>query len=264
MRGYLFIVSTIVFAFSGAMAADAEKLPEAAGLLDKWKNAIYSDHEISQIELKLQGNDGSERARTAKIWYLDGGAEAPTKILMRFNLPKEMRGVSFLSHRKSGGGADQWLYFPVHKKPRRLSSHSRDEAFLDSEFTTGDISFEYEKCFEFKTKALTKLEGEPVYELEGLPRPDSGLSCPYSREKIFVRKKDGLAVKVEFYDLQQKLLKELKIDQWKKYSNRWTADFISIENVQTKNKSSIRFVSRDTDARPTEQLFSLAALEEGK
>ena len=87
---------------------------------------------------------------------------------MKFDSPASIRGVAFLSLRTPGQeGADQWLYFPNYKKARRLSSHSRDEAFLDSDFSNGDINFEYEDAFDFKLTGEKRLGNQDVYVIEG-------------------------------------------------------------------------------------------------
>jgi hypothetical protein len=238
--------------------------PSAEQLLDGWKNAIYTDREHSKLNLTLIDADGSKLLRQGEIWYKGKGADS-NRILMRFNSPSTIRGIAFLSLRSSGQtGADQWLYIPAYKKARRLSSHGRDESFLDSDFTNGDISFEYEDAFTFKVAGEKRLANQEVYLVEGTIKPAKRAELAYSREVLYISKSEKLNLRTEFYDQKNKLVKVLTVGSWKKYAHRWAADKIEVENAITKHRSILEFSARDIDADPADRIFTLSELESGR
>ena len=241
--------------------------PSADTLLSNWKNAIYTNHEHSQITLTLLEPGSSPLKRQAEIWYKSKSA-GESQILMKFKSPASIAGVAFLSLRSAHqSGADQWLYFPAYKKARRLSSHNRDESFLDSDFSNGDISFEYEDAFDIRLRTQTKVEenidGRPVYVLEGIVKPSKKEALPYSREVLFISKTENLNLRSEFYDQKNALVKVIRVANWKKYADRWSADKIQVENVKTKHQSVLSFEARDLSGVPPERLFTMSELESG-
>lgn len=246
--------------------ARAERFPSAESLLAGWKDAMYTDHESSSVELTLSEPGGEPIRRSARIWFRSRG-RGDSRILMRFTAPADMRGTAFLSIRDSGaeGAADQWLFFPAYHKARRLSAHNRDEPFLDSDFSNGDVSFEYERGFDFQVTGSRIWEGQDVYVLEGRGRGTSDAAeAPYSREVLYIRKSDRLNVRSEFYGKDGALAKVLSVLEWKRYGTRWAADRIQIENASTHHRSTLVFSSRDLSAAPAAKIFTLAELESGK
>ena len=226
---------------------------------------MYTNHESSSVVLTLSEPGGEPIQRSARIWFKSRG-QGDSRILMRFTAPAEMRGTAFLSIRDSGeAGADQWLYFPAYRKARRLSARNRDEPFLDSDFSNGDVSFEYERDFNFKVIGTQVWAGQDVYVLEGrVLRKRDGVDVPYSREVLYIRRSDRLNVRSEFYGKDGALTKVLSVLSWKRYGSRWAADRVEIENVSTHHRSTLEFRSRDMTTIPAAGLFTLADLESGR
>lgn len=261
----LFLILTGVTGSAVAKPSSAAKnLPTAEDLLSGWRNAIYTDREHSKLKLTLLAPGAAAVQRQAEIWYKSSDKN-DSKILMKFHSPASIRGVAFLSLRDSSkDGADQWLYLPAYKKARRLSSHSRDESFLDSDFSNGDISFEYENAFNFKMAGEKTLDNQRVYMVEGLVKADKKETLQYGREVLFFTQKDKLNIRTEFYDHKNVLVKVLKVSQWKKYGSRWAADKIEVENMQSGHRSILEFSDRNSTTTPADRLFTLSELERGR
>jgi hypothetical protein len=265
MRHMRFDLRLLGMAFGLGLSLSAAAAPPSAdALLSRWKNAMYTDREHSEMSLSLIDPGSSPVQRLAEVWYKSKAAGAH-QILMRFKSPANLRGVAFLSVRaQDQHGDEQWLYFPAYRKARRLSSHNRDESFLDSDFTNGDISFEYEDAFDFKVIGEKTILQQDVYVVEGKIRPAKKEGLAYSKEVLFITKKDSLNLKTEFYDASGALVKTLTVSEWKKYRQRWAADAIEVENMKTHHRSVLRFQSRNLDENPSDALFTKSELESGR
>lgn len=251
----------LLLAPHGFAAAPA---PSASQLLANWRNAIYADREHSRLELSLKEAKGTPLVRKAEVWY-KAKAGGASQILIKFNEPSTIRGVAFLSLRGKGQGtSDQWIYFPAYKKARRLSSQNRDESFLDSDFTNGDITFDYEDAFDFKVTGSEKVQGRDTYKVEGKIKPARAEGFAYAREVLYITKDNFLNLRTEFFDDKNKLVKSLRVETWKQYQNRWTADKIVVENELTHHQSTLNFTARDFGEAPADRLFTLGNLENGR
>lgn len=261
MKRLLFSIICFSALVRSAMAAPAT-LPNADDLLKSWRNAIYTDREHSKMTLSLIDPKAGTLTRKAEIWY-KSKSPGDSRILMRFSSPADIRGVSFLSL-ASGEGADQWLYLPAYKKARRLSSHGREESFLDSDFSNGDISFAYQNAFDFKTTGQKTVDGLDVYVVEGRVKDAHKNELPYSKQILYIGKGDRLARRAEFFGRKDEVVKTLVMSNWKKYGARWACDKLVVENSKTGHRSVLEVFDRKTDADPADRLFTLSELESGR
>jgi hypothetical protein len=256
------LLSSIIFFTS--IPSLAATLPTADSLLKGWRNAIYTDREKSKLTLTLIDTSAGRVKREAEIWYKSKSGK-DSRILMRFISPAQISGVAFLSVRENTSAtADQWLYFPAYRKARRLSSHSRDEAFLDSDFSNGDISFEYEDSFDYTVTGESKLGQQSVYIVEGIAKAAKKAELPYSRQVLYFTKDSHLNLRGEFYDKQNQLTKTLNVNRWKKYGSHWAADSVEVANVKSGHRSLLEFSTRDISANPSDSLFTISELERGR
>ena len=134
---------------------------------------------------------------------------------------------------------------------------------MDSDFSNGDISFEYEGAFHWAVTGEKKVSGQNTYVIEGQVIPSKKNSIAYVREVLYVTKKDNLNLRSEFYGASNTLSKVLTVSKWKKYNSHWAADTIKVENVKTKHASLLEFSDRRLDQDPPDRLFTLGELESG-
>ncbi|MCE3012800.1 MAG: outer membrane lipoprotein-sorting protein [Proteobacteria bacterium] len=236
-------------------------LPEAQTLLNNWKDAMYTPHEASKFRMTITPEKGDPIVREADIFYRSENRKE-VKILMRFTSPAKIKGTSFLSLKKTqADSSDQWIYFPAYKKARRLSSRKKEDPFLDSDFSNGDISFEYHRGYTFKVIKEVTIGGKPVYVLEGIaPASEETL---YGKQVLYIAKKDNLNLKSEFYDKKGVLIKEFIVKKWAKYGTHWAIDEGLMKNLTNKSETSITFMSRDPDTVPADKIFTMMNLERG-
>ena len=102
-----------------------------------------------------------------------------------------------------------------------------------------------------------KLGGENCWTVEKFPAyPNSG----YTKVKMWVARGDDLVRKQEFTDRKNALLKVQTFKGWKAYEGpkgkTWRADEITVENMQTRKKSVLRFQDRKIGSGLKEEAFN--------
>lgn len=257
------IISALTFSLLANAAVPPSQPLNADALIGKWKDAIYTNREHSHLTLSIIEPGTPPLMRQADIWFKTKGT-GDSRILLKFTSPATLRGVAFLSLKSpTHDGADQWLYFPSYHKARRLSSHNRDDAFLDSDFSNGDISFEYEGAFQWTVIGSKMIDNQDTYVIEGKVKASKKETIAYEREVLYVTKSENLNLRSEFYGSDHSLLKVLTVAKWKKYNDHWAADSIKVENVKTKHQSHLEFSNRRLDQDPPDRLFTVGELESG-
>jgi hypothetical protein len=236
-------------------------VPEAQTLLNNWKDAMYTPHEASKFCMTIKPEKGDPIIREADIFYRSQDKK-DVKILLRFTSPAKIKGTSFLSLKKTQDeSSDQWIYFPAYKKARRLSSRKKEDPFLDSDFSNGDISFEYHRGYTFKVIREGVLGGKAVYVLEGVA--PASKETLYGKQILYIDKKDNLNLKSEFYDKKGLLIKEFLVKKWAKYGDHWAIDEGLMKNLINKSETEITFLKRDPKTVPADKIFTLVNLERG-
>lgn len=247
-----------------AVATQPTQLPDASDLISNWYSAMYTDYEASQIKISIYKKDKAPIKRTADFFFVRKG-KTGGNIFMKFLTPKSIKGTSFLSLKKNGRNSRQWIYFPAYKKARRLSSHSSNESFLDSDFSNSDISFEYENSYTYHTKGLIKYNGTDTYIVEGLRKStENKAKVPYSKQILYIEKQRKIVVKCDFYGETGQIEKVITLNKWVKYGHRWAANISEVKNLTTNSRSVIEFLERNNDNKPRSRLFTLAHLESGR
>ena len=109
---------------------------------------------------------------------------------MFFQSPADVRNTSFMnwSYDKAGKDDDQWIYLPALKKVKRISSDSKSDYFMGSDFTYDDLG---DRKLEDDTHKLLReeaLDGIDYYVVESVPVDEDYM---YSKTITWINKSKG-------------------------------------------------------------------------
>ncbi|PLX12937.1 MAG: outer membrane lipoprotein-sorting protein [Marinilabiliales bacterium] len=215
----------------------------------------------STMHMELINKRGSKRERTMQSYSKDYGKDKKT--IMFFQQPADVKGTGFLTwdYNDDDKSDDRWLYLPAMKKTRRISGTSaKKEYFMGSDFTYDDLG---NRDVDADNHHLIKEEtvnGFECWVIESTPKDNDDL---YSKKVGWIRKDNYMAVKVEYYDNQERLLKVLEINDLKKVDGFWTATKMTMSNHQRNHKTIIRFESMSFNETIDDNLFTVNMLERG-
>lgn len=134
---------------------------------------------------------------------------SPRKLLLRVHVRGEKRHIEFLSPGDVKGlkllirSRDQmYLYLPAYRKVRRIASHMRDQTILGSDYNFDEMSTaKYSEIY----KAELVKETLEHYHVRGTQRP--GKVTPYARVEFWIRKREQLPDKIEYFNDKGKKIK---------------------------------------------------------
>ncbi len=206
----------------------------------------------SKVNLKmlLRNAGGETSTRSIRISSLERQEPGVGDIsLTIFDTPNDVKGTAFLSHTKVFKADDQWLYLPALKRVKRISSKNKSGPFMGSEFAYEDLlSFEVEKYKYIYLKdedcptlpeSCFLTERFPVYENSG-----------YTRQVVWMDKKNYRVNKIEYYDRRNALLKTLVLSEFNQYKKKyWRASKLEMSNHQTKKSTLLTFSNYDFDVK---------------
>ena len=189
----------------------------------------------AELSMVLTNKQGEKRVRELKQYIVvDGDVE---KKIMFFVAPADVKGTSFMNWSYSSAkDDDQWIYLPALKRTKRISSGSKGDYFMGSDFTYDDLGERHPDEDTHKLLREETVDGKPCFVVESTPKAKGHM---YSKTITWVLKDTYIGLKREFYDPNAKLLKTLTIKNFKKISGVWVILDTEMKNVQKNHSTTI-------------------------
>ncbi len=221
-------------------------------IIEKVYNRPSGDDQTSDLTMTLINKSGDQRVRKIKQFTKDLGDVE--KSIMFFQSPADVKNTSFMSWTyDSDQNDDQWIYLPALKKTKRISSDSKSDYFMGSDFTYDDLG---DRKLEDDTHKLLReetMDGKECYVIESLSKDDDYM---YSRTVVWVNKSNFIGVKKEFYDEDEDLLKVLAIKEVKEISGIWVITNSEMKNVQKTHRTTMVLSDIQINTGMSESKFS--------
>jgi len=212
---------------------------------------------VSKTTMILKNIKGDENIRKLQIKKLEG--ENGDKSLLTFLYPNDLKGTKLLSYEVIGSDDKQWLYLPAIKRIKRISSRNKSGSFMASEFSYEDISSQNYKNYSYNKEVQTiKKDGIKYFKITRIPKDkNSG----YSKQIIYIDKKEYLTRFGEYYDKQNRLLKKINFLDYELMSGIYRVHKIIVQNVQNKKQSILIWDEDEIRTKLKKKDFSKRALK---
>ena len=221
-------------------------------IVDKAYNRPAGDDQMSTLTMTLINKSGQTRVRKIKQFTKDFGDI--DKSIMFFISPADVKNTSFMNWSYDSDKADdQWIYLPALKKVKRISSDSKSDYFMGSDFTYDDLG---DRKLDADTHTLLReesVDGVDCYVVESISKDEDYI---YSKTVTWIKKDNFVGLKKEFYDEDEELLKILTIKEVKEISGIWVITNSVMENVQKNHKTSIKLTDVKINAGVPASKFS--------
>ena len=202
-------------------------------------------------EMVLIDKDGKEEIREM-VMFSQEGEDEKTSTLMRFLSPKSVKGVTLLN---IDDGEKIYLYMPAYNKPRRIASSSKGDEFMGTGLSYEDMGMNFEDK-DYEKKLLE--ETESVYIIEVMPSEED---TSYKKIILMVDKEKFYTKKVEFYDINENLIRTLEIAKIKiDDKGKITPMEIVFTDVEENQKTKIVMKEIEYDIELSSSFFSIRTL----
>ncbi len=181
---------------------------------------------------------------------------------MFFVTPADVRNTSFMnwSYDEAGKDDDQWIYLPALKKVKRISSDSKSDYFMGSDFTYDDLGDRHPTEDNHKLLREETIDGENCYVVESIPKDDEYM---YSRTVVWIIKDKSIGLKKEFYDEDEELLKTLTNKKYEKIKGYWTILSSEMFNVQKDHTTKMELANVKLDTGIPANKFTERMMKRG-
>lgn len=222
-------------------------------IVEKVYNRPAPSDQTATLTMTLTNRSGSTRVRTIKQFTKDLGKVE--KSIMFFQAPADVKNTSFMSwtYDDDSKSDDQWIYLPALKKTKRISSDSKSDYFMGSDFTYDDLG---DRKLEDDTHTLIgeeTMDGKECYIVESVSNDEEYM---YSKTKTWIIKEHFIGFKKEFYDEDGDLLKILRIKEYKDFNGFLIINLSEMENVQKNHRTTMDLDKINITDKIKESMFT--------
>ena len=227
----LVVVATFVIVAS--FSANAQLT--GTQIIDKTYNRASGDDQTSTLKMTLTNKQGKQRIRVIKQFSKDFGDVE--KNIMFFQSPADVKNTSFMNWSYDNDKSDdQWIYLPALKRVKRISSDSKSDYFMGSDFTYDDLGDRKLSADNHKLLREETVNGKACYVVESISKDEDYM---YSKTITWINKSNFVGVKKEFYDEDEELLKLLTIKKVEKISGFYVITNSEMKNVQKNHTTTM-------------------------
>ncbi len=255
MKNIKILTSVIAIIISISFQAVAQEMT-AREIIEKVYNRAEGDDQTSNLTMTLINKSGKERIRKIQQFTKDMGDME--KSIMFFQSPADIKNTSFMNWSYDDDKSDdQWIYLPALKKTKRISSDSKSDYFMGSDFTYDDLGDRKLDDDTHKLLGEETIDGVAYYVVVSIPEDEDYM---YSKTTTWIRKDNFIGLKKEFFDEDEDLLKILHIIKSEEISGLLIFTNSEMHNVQNDHKtkmvlSDIQINTGISDSKFTERMM---------
>jgi outer membrane lipoprotein-sorting protein len=257
----MLVASLLVLMSLTSFAETAEEKGLAIAIEADKRGQGFGDSKVS-LKMVLLDAKGRETSRDMRVKSLEGVAESGDKSLMIFDTPRDQKGVAMLTFTHKVESDDQWLFLPALKRVKKISSRNKSGPFVGSEFAFEDISSQEVEKYTYKYLRDEVVNGMDCFVVESDPVDKySG----YTRRVAYIDKAEYRAVKIDFYDRKNSLLKTLENSAYQQYlSKYWYPGLSKMTNHQTGKVTRLEYENYEFKVGLQDNEFTKNSLKRAK
>ena len=210
--------------------------------------------------MTIENSRGNQRVREIKQFVKS--VKNGEKKIMFFLSPADVKNTSFMtwSYDEKGKSDDQWIYLPALKKVKRISSDSKGDYFMGSDFTYDDLGDRHPMDDTHTILREEVVNGEETIVIESVPKDEEYM---YSRTVTWVVKDSWIGLKKEFYDEDDELLKILTVEGQKSFGDVIILTKVKMNNVQRNQFTIMEFSDVQIDTGIPNNKFTERMMKRG-
>jgi len=206
----------------------------------------------ANLVMTITNSRGSKRERSI-IQYSLETSEKESKIMF-FTAPADVRDTSFMTWSwEDGRDDDQWIYLPALRRVKRISSDSKNDSFMGSDFTYDDLGERHPSEDRHSIIGEETIGGEACYIVESVPVGDDDA---FSKTISWIIKDKWIGLKKDFYDNKNQIYKNLTIDAFDRIDGFWIITDMTMTDLDRNNSTRIEMRDVSFNVDLDESFFS--------
>jgi hypothetical protein len=244
------VVAAVLAAMPSARAAD-----EARTVVQEVQRR--SDATSQRYEGLLQVFDARGKV-SDKRWTLERlGSHGNSKMVLRFTVPAEVKGVALLVVNHPDRASDQWMWTPAIERDRRIALQDRSTRFFGTDFSFEDLEERDVDQYDYSMVGDETVDGEPCWKIQSVPR--QGKSSQYTRSFVWVRKSNYTVARIDNF-IKDQVIRRLDYGDVANIQGIWTARRLEMADLRRGSRTRLTLDKLQYNQPMKEDDFTLQAI----
>lgn len=226
-------------------------------ILTKVDQTMGAESKVMKQRMTIVAANGQERTREMQMWSRQ--ASNGDEMLAKFLAPGDVRGTGILMKDE-----DMWLYLPALGKTRRVAAHAKKGSFMGSDLTFDDMeqlgSRGFAPFYEPQFLGEEEVLDVSCFVLKLTPLDEENA---FSYVKMWVEKDIFLPRQIEYYNVDDEVLRELTTWNLREEAGRWRAERMVMEDLTKGSKTILEVQEVDFEQSLDASIFTTRNLERG-
>ena len=133
-----------------------------------------------------------------KRWTLERlGSHGNSRMVLRFTVPAEVKGVALLVVNHPDRASDQWMWTPAIERDRRIALQDRSTRFFGTDFSFEDLEERDVEQFEYSSLGDDAVDGAACWKIRIGPEADEVVAV--HDRLVWIRKDNYALARIENY-----------------------------------------------------------------
>ncbi|MBM3770734.1 MAG: outer membrane lipoprotein-sorting protein [Acidimicrobiia bacterium] len=245
----LWIALVVVLAPDGVAAQDARQIVQE---VQKRSNVRSQRYEGVLQVFNAKGKVSDKR------WVLERiGSYGSSKMILRFTVPAEVKGVALLVVNHTDRASDQWMWTPSIERDRRIAFQDRSQRFFGTDFSFEDLEERDVDQFDYSILGDETIDGESCWKIQSVPR--QAKSSQYTRSIVWVRKATYTFAQLDSY-IKEQVVRRLDYRDMANVQGVWTARRLEMSDLRTGSRTRLTLEQLQYNVPMKDEDFTLQAL----
>jgi hypothetical protein len=205
----------------------------------------------------LQVIDGKGKV-SDKRWTLERvGSSGQSKMILRFTVPAEVKGVALLVVNHPDRASDQWMWTPAIERDRRIALQDRSTRFFGTDFSFEDLEERDVDQYDYTMVGDEVVEGVNCWKIQSVPR--QAKSSQYTRSLVWIRKDNYAFARVEHFT-RDELVRRLNYTDIANVQGIWTARVLEMTDLKRGSRTKLTLDKLQYNVPMKDEDFTLQAI----
>lgn len=193
-----------------------------------------------------------------KRWTLERlGSHGDSRMVLRFTLPAEVKGVALLVVNHPDRASDQWMWTPALERDRRIALQDRSTRFFGTDFSFEDLEERDVDQYDYTLLGEETIDGAACWTIQSVPK--QGKSSQYTRSRVWVRKDTYTVVRIENY-VKDQVVRRLVYSDIQNVQGIWTARQLEMSDLRRGSRTRLTLDKLQYNVPMKDEDFTLQAI----
>lgn len=258
-------ILTILSMMCLSLSVYSQDLTEADQIIAEYKKSTSIRNLKSTLTYKNISKKGKVQERKLEQFILKNNNGVDTyNLLLKFVSPRDVRNTSTLTIQHETKEDDQWLYLPVIRSAKKISSSKKSDRFMGTEMSYEDLSnylIEPSSEYDYVLLGIEEAGENNTYRIEAIPKANA--NTQYSKRELWIDTDNFVLIRSDFYDKKGQLLKRYSSKDVRIIgtSDKYRAHEVILENLQTLNKTQVFYENFEINEDVDKGIFTKSYIE---